>query len=39
LPCPTCGQQNMIHTVSPTLTGRCEKCNRAIDDHSKGKCP
>jgi hypothetical protein len=37
--CPTCSQMNAVTMASKTVTGRCENCQRPIDDHRGGHCP
>lgn len=31
MPCPTCGQFNPVVSESPTITGRCDFCNRPLE--------
>jgi hypothetical protein len=31
--CPNCGQNNNVPLGAPLITGRCERCDRPLDDH------
>lgn len=31
MPCPICGQFNVVAAASQSITGRCEQCNRPLE--------
>jgi len=37
--CPVCSQVNSIDEGGRQITGRCQQCNRPLDDHTRGECP
>jgi hypothetical protein len=43
LACPGCGQYNLVPDDARTITGICEACGRAFDDHERAEfelaCP